>query len=111
MSTQRFHNFVGGKTQTNVGGGWIASTNPYNGETWAEVPQGSAKDVDEAVNHAHEAFIKGPWATINPTQRGKLLSRLADLIARDADKLAQIEVTDNGKLLAEMAGQLRYVPE
>ena len=45
------------------------------------------------------------------TARGKLLLRLADLIARDAEKLAAIEVRDNGKLLAEMSGQVRYIPE
>ena len=45
------------------------------------------------------------------TQRGLLLHRLGDLIARDAKKLAEIEVQDNGKLLAEMHGQLNYVPQ
>ena len=51
MSTQRLHNFVGEKTQTNMSRGWITSTNPYNEETWAKIPQGSAKVVD-VVNFA-----------------------------------------------------------
>ena len=45
------------------------------------------------------------------TARGKLLRRLGDLIARDAEKLAAIEIRDNGKLYAEMSAQLRYIPE
>lgn len=45
------------------------------------------------------------------TERGKLLRRLGDLIARDAEKLARIETRDNGKLYKEMLGQLRYLPE
>lgn len=64
-----------------------------------------------AIEAAREAFATGPWATMTPTNRGKVLRRFADLIARDAEKLAAIEVRDNGKLFAEMAGQLRYIPE
>ena len=64
--------------------------------------------VDRA---AHGAFTKGPWAKLNATGRGKLMRHLGDLIARDAEKLAAIEVRDNGKLLAEMGVQLRYIPE
>ena len=43
--------------------------------------------------------------------RGKLMLRLADLVAANAERLAEIEVRDNGKLMAEMLGQLRYHPE
>jgi aldehyde dehydrogenase (NAD+) len=48
---------------------------------------------------------------LTATARGKLLIRLADLIAQQADELAALEVQDNGKLLAEMLTQLRYLPE
>ena len=51
----------------------------------------------------------GPWAEMTATQRGALMRRLGDLIARDAAKLAATEVRDNGKLLAEMQGQLNYI--
>jgi len=107
----RFRNMVGAEAADSVTGRWLASTDPYTGEPWAEVPQCSAEDARQAVDAAHDAFIKGPWASMNPTARGKLLRRLGDLIARDAEKLAEIEVRDNGKLLAEMGGQLRYIPE
>jgi acyl-CoA reductase-like NAD-dependent aldehyde dehydrogenase len=107
----RFRNTVDGKLQDSSTGRWLASTNPYSGEDWAEIPLCGADDVDAAIEAAHRAFTFGPWAKLNATGRGKLLRRLAELIARDADKLAAIEVKDNGKLLAEMAGQLRYIPE
>jgi (Z)-2-((N-methylformamido)methylene)-5-hydroxybutyrolactone dehydrogenase len=53
----------------------------------------------------------GPWASTTATERGKLMVRLADLVAENSERLAEIEVRDNGKLLAEMRGQLNYHPE
>ena len=107
----RFQNVVGGQPRASVTGRWLASTNPYTGREWAEIPNCGLDDVNAAVEAAHHAFNKGPWASLSATSRGKLLRRLGDLIARDAEKLAEIEVRDNGKLFAEMAGQLRYIPE
>ena len=45
------------------------------------------------------------------SERGMLVHKLGDLIARDAKKLAEMEVQDNGKLIAEMQGQVNYVPQ
>ena len=50
-------------------------------------------------------------STLTATGRGHLLRRLGDLIAENADRLAEIEVKDNGKLIAEMGMQLKYVPQ
>jgi aldehyde dehydrogenase (NAD+) len=48
---------------------------------------------------------------MHPTQRGALLRKVGDLIARDAERLGELEVRDNGKLISEMVGQLRYAPQ
>eukprot|EP01034_Spumella_vulgaris_P047312 gene47312-biopygen8639 len=84
---------------------------PYRGEVWARIPQGCARDVDRAVAVASLALREGPWATLSASSRGKLMLRLADLIAANAQRLAEIEVRDNGKLLSEMLGQVNYNPE
>ena len=84
---------------------------PYAGKPWAIVARGGAADVDAAVSAAHDAFTSGEWPKLKASQRGALLRRLGDLIARDAEKLAVLEVRDNGKLLAEMGGQVRYLPQ
>jgi aldehyde dehydrogenase (NAD+) len=87
------------------------SINPFTGEAWATVPRAGPADVDRAVRAAREAFENPAWRSLNATQRGKLLTRLGDLIAAQADALAELETRDNGKLINEMLAQLRYMPE
>jgi (Z)-2-((N-methylformamido)methylene)-5-hydroxybutyrolactone dehydrogenase len=102
-----------------VGGEWIGarsgrtfeSVNPYSGAVWATAPEAEAEDVDRAVRAARDAFDEGPWRTMTGTERARLMRRLAELIADNADALARVESTDNGKLLKEMVGQLRALPE
>lgn len=94
-----------------LSGEWIDTENPFTGKVWAQIPKGGAEDVNLAVEAAHSAFEKGEWADMTPTKRGALLRRLGDLIAENAEHLADTEVTDNGKLKAEMYGQMQYMPE
>ena len=89
---------------------WFDTENPYTGEVWAKIARGNAADVDKAVAAAKAAF-DGVWGTSNPTDRGKLLCRLADIIDREAERLGRLEVRDNGKLLAEMGSQTKYIGE
>ncbi len=106
----RYQNLVGGRRVKSSSDEWLNSFNPYTGEAWSQVPRCTAEDVLLAVDAAHEAFI-GEWSTITASARGKLLCRLADLLEQKGDFLARIETTDNGKLLAEMKAQLKYIPQ
>lgn len=102
---------IDGQAWAPQGGTWFDTHNPYTGEAWARIARGDARDVEAAVQAAHRALSAGPWAEMTATERGALLRRLGDLIARDADRLAATEVRDNGKLLSEMRAQLRYLPQ
>ena len=108
---KRYRLYIDGQEHDPVAGNWFETQNPYTGEAWAEIPKGDAHDVDAAVQAAHRALTTGPWPELTATQRGALMRKLGDLIARDAAKLAATEVRDNGKLIAEMQGQLNYLPQ
>src|SRR5262245_50473154 len=107
---ERYLAFIDGKHVPAVSGRWFASSNPYTGEDWAEIPRCDAHDVDRAVRAAKRAFDAGPWSRLSASERGALLVSLGRAIAAHAQELAAIEVRDNGKLLNEMLVQLRYIP-
>ena len=107
----QYRMFIGGQWLAAKSGEWFESYDPYAGKPWALVARGGPADVDAAASAAHAAFTSGDWPKLKPTQRSVLLRRLGDLVARDAEKLAAIEVRDNGKLIAEMGAQLRYLPQ
>ncbi len=92
-------------------GGTFDSTNPTNGEIWSRVPEATADDVDRAVRAAHEAFTNGPWASMTPTERGKCLRRLAELLAEKSEDLGRVESIDTGKMLKETRWQAKYIAE
>lgn len=107
---KRYEHYINGAATVPSAGRYFASRNPYTGEDWAEMAEGDASDVDRAVQAATDAF-EGEWRRLTASARGRLLYRLADLIEDEAPRLAEIEVTDNGKLLAEMGAQTRYIAE
>jgi acyl-CoA reductase-like NAD-dependent aldehyde dehydrogenase len=108
---QKYQQYIGGEWVAPSSGEWFESFNPFTGEPWALIARGNAADADHAVKTAHAAFTSGPWPEMTPTQRGALLRKLGDLVAQNAQQLAEIEVRDNGKLIAEMGAQLNYVPQ
>ena len=86
------------------------SVDPYLGGPWASAADGDEADVILAVAAAGRA-LAGPWGQLTGFGRAALMRRLGDLIARDADRLAEIETRDTGKLLREMRGQLATIPQ
>ena len=92
-------------------GGRFDSTNPATGEVWASAPAATEADVDRAVRAAHRAMTSGEWASMTATARGRLLYRLADLVAENAHRLGEVETTDSGKLAAETRAQSAYVAD
>ncbi|GAB3247431.1 aldehyde dehydrogenase [Kineosporia babensis] len=102
---------IGGEKVEPAGGGHFDSTNPATRETLYAAARGDATDVDKAVKAARRAFESPAWRDMTQTGRGRLLRRLAELIAENAEELARTESLDNGKLLREMRGQMQGLPE
>ncbi|MCC7041424.1 MAG: aldehyde dehydrogenase [Burkholderiales bacterium] len=105
----RYGLFIDGAFVDPIGGQWIASEDPVAGKVWAEIPRGTAADAERAVAAAAAAFARGPWPAMSASQRGALLRRLGDLIIEHGEWLAHVEMKDNGKLLAELRMQMKYM--
>src|SRR5690606_31143298 len=87
-------------------GRMIRSIDPATEDVWAEVAEADATDIDLAVDAARSA-LRGPWGRMTASARGGLLYKLADLLRRDAQRLAEIESRDNGKPVRDTLGEVQ----
>src|ERR1700678_2379410 len=78
----------------------FATPNPATGETLANVAEGDVEDINRAVRAARTAFEDGPWRSMTPSDRGRMIWKIGDLILEHAEELAQLESLDNGKPVA-----------
>ena len=96
--------FIGGQWVEAASGKTFETPNPATGETLARVAEGDAEDINRAVRAARGAFDDGPWSRLTPSERGRIIWRIGDLILDHADELAQLESLDNGKPVAVARG-------
>lgn len=94
--------FINGEWVESVEGNTFQTLNPATGEVLATVYEAREKDVHLAAKAALDAFENGPWSTMSAYDRSKLMFKLADLMERDFDVLAQLDTLDNGKSINEM---------
>ena len=100
-------NFVTQPRPMLIDGQWVQAKSgksfptydPSTGEVMAQVAEGDSADIDLAVRAARKAFDKGPWKNMKPSDRGKLIWKLADLLEKHLEEFAQLESLDNGKPL------------
>ncbi len=89
--------FIDGQWVDAASGETFETTNPATGETLATVAAGDVSDIDRAVRAARRAFEDGPWGRLTPSDRGRIIWKIGDLILDHLDELAQLETLDNGK--------------
>ncbi len=107
----RYQMYINGEWVDAENGATFTSVNPATGQTWAEVPEASEADINRAVEAAHHAFSEGAWATMTPTARGKMLRRLAEVLAEHSEPLGRCETVDTGKLFKETRWQANYISD
>lgn len=105
-----FKLFINGRSVDALSGKTFESQNPYLGRPWARIADGAPEDVDHAVAAARSAF-DGEWGHKTGFERAAVMRACGDAIAANADRLARLEVQDSGKLLREMLGQLKALPQ
>ena len=110
-NVKSYQMLIDGKWVNASNGAMFESINPTNGQVWSKVPEATETDVDDAVNAAHRAFSTGPWSKMTPTERGKCLRKLGDLLAEKSEPLGRTESVDTGKMLKETRWQAKYIAE
>jgi len=103
--TENVSKYVAKTRQMLINGKWVdaasgktfPSYNPATGDILAKVAEGDKEDINRAVAAARAAFETGPWRKLTPSERGRLIWKLADLIERHTEEFAQLESLDNGK--------------
>ena len=88
------------------GGESFASINPSDGSEIARIGSASPKDVDGAVGAARRAFETQAWSNLKFHERARLLYRLGDLLTSDSERIARVQLADNGKTLKECRAQV-----
>ena len=91
---------INGELVDAVSGKSFPVYDPSTGQVMAHVAEADAADVDKAVKAARKAFDEGPWPRMTPSERGRILWKLADLIERQTEQFATLESLDNGKPLS-----------
>ncbi|WP_298843905.1 aldehyde dehydrogenase [uncultured Roseobacter sp.] len=106
---QQFQQYIGGGFSD--GSARFDSADPATGIAWAQMPEARRDDVNAAVAAAKAAFFSPEWAGMTASERGKRIARMADLVAENAQKLAELETRDTGKIIRETSAQIAYVAE
>jgi phenylacetaldehyde dehydrogenase len=99
--------YLSAKHNLLINGKWVEAKSgktfpvydPSTGAVMADVAEADGADVDKAVAAARKAFDSGPWLRMSPSERGRILWKLADLIEKRAEEFATLESLDNGKPL------------
>ncbi|HEY4751370.1 MAG TPA: aldehyde dehydrogenase family protein [Steroidobacteraceae bacterium] len=95
---------IDGKWVPAASGKTFEVKNPATGQTIATAAEGDKADIDAAVRAARRALESGPWPAMTPSERGKLVWKIGDLISKHTDELAELETLDNGKPVAVARG-------
>lgn len=106
---EHFKHYINGKFSS--GSERFETINPANGIPWATFPSATEDESNLAIESAHKALYDSPWSSLTPTQRGKLIHRLGDLISENARELGDLETRDSGKLSVETRAQSNYVSD
>jgi acyl-CoA reductase-like NAD-dependent aldehyde dehydrogenase len=100
LASQPLKMYIGGRWVAAASGATLQTRDPGNGNVLASFAGGDAADVECAVRAAREAFLRSGWATMPANDRAVVLHRLADLVDKNREILAQLESLDVGKPLS-----------
>jgi betaine-aldehyde dehydrogenase len=98
---RELQNFIDGKWVDGRDGARFDVVDPATEEIIATAPDSKAEDAEAAIDAARRSFDEGPWPRTGERERERVLLRAAEIVRREADRLAEMEVRDCGKPIAE----------
>jgi 5-carboxymethyl-2-hydroxymuconic-semialdehyde dehydrogenase len=103
--------YIDGELRDSLGGATFEVLDPVSNRTYATAAAGQAEDIDAAVTAAQSAFSEGPWPTMAPRARARVLNRIADLVEAQDARLAELETFDTGLPIMQALGQAQRAAE
>ncbi len=108
VQIQKHKMLIGGDWKDSSNGALSSILDPSNNEVVAEVPRATKQDAKAAVESARAAFESAGWVDIDPSKRGRLLTKLTGLVRENSEQLAKLESLTEGKTLRESKGDVAW---
>jgi acyl-CoA reductase-like NAD-dependent aldehyde dehydrogenase len=108
VQIQKLKMLIAGEWRESQNGERTTLADPSNGEIIAEVPRGTREDARAAVESARSALEAPDWREIDPSKRGRILTKITSLLRENSDELARLETLNQGKTLRESKGDVAW---
>ncbi|EKU47309.1 5-carboxymethyl-2-hydroxymuconate semialdehyde dehydrogenase [Brevibacterium sp. LS14] len=108
---EKIRHYIGGEFVDSLDGDEFDVINPVTNEPYIKAASGKKADIDRAVAAAKKAFEEGPWPTMLPRERARVLNRIADIVEGREHELAEMESYDSGLPITQAKGQARRAAE
>lgn len=108
---EKIRHYIGGEFVDSLDGDEFDVINPVTNEPYIKAASGKKADIDRAVAAAKKAFEEGPWPTMLPRERARVLNRIADIVESREHELAEMESYDSGLPITQAKGQARRAAE
>lgn len=108
---EKIQHYIGGKFVDSIDGDTFDVLDPVTNKPYITAAAGKKADIDRAVEAANHAFNAGPWPTMLPRERARVLNKIADIVESRDHQLAEMESYDTGLPIKQARGQARRAAE
>ncbi|MDN6746486.1 MAG: 5-carboxymethyl-2-hydroxymuconate semialdehyde dehydrogenase [Brevibacterium sp.] len=108
---EKIRHYINGEFVDSIDGEQFDVINPVTNEPYIKAASGKEADIDAAVASAKQAFDEGPWPTMLPRERARVLNKIADIAETRSQELAEMESFDSGLPITQAKGQANRAAE
>ena len=108
---EKIRHYINGEFVDSIDGDEFDVLNPVTNEPYIKAASGKNADIEAAVASAKKAFDEGPWPTMLPRERARVLNKIADIVESRKDELAAMESFDSGLPITQAKGQAARAAE